>query len=470
VGHSKGLANIELPLRLAGRLRLIASVIALFLSSMTSSSAAGPIPLDTSDSPSAHEVDHNVADRDHVYQAEDHDHPVWDRSGHQLLAFDPATTRVADTYGGKPSLYLTFDDGSSELTPPLLDVLDSYPDVRVTFFTNCKEAVSGTLQRIVDAGHAIGNHSCNHLYLTGLTSSEVASQLRMQEDFVNARLVSDLDIACYRPPFGATNTWLRSVTSRLGYREWTWSVDPQDWRYPGVDAIVRSLEGMGDGDVIVLHDSRGKSQTVEAVREFLAKHAHAYTFRTIPDCALGKPRVPGPFDDVAGDSAYASAIQWFKEMGYTHGCNAAGTRFCPNDQVTRGQMSAFMSRILSLPASERDVFVDDDGSMFESDIDRVGSAGIAKGCNPPHHDRFCPDGPVTRGQMAAFLVRAFGYDAGGGSNLFADDDGSLFEDDIDKLGTAGVTRGCNPPVNDRFCPDGLVTRAQMAVFLHRALQ
>ncbi|MGB9359451.1 MAG: thiol-activated cytolysin family protein, partial [Acidimicrobiia bacterium] len=53
--------------------------------------------------------------------------------------------------------------------------------------------------------------------------------------------------------------------------------------------------------------------------------------------------------------------------------------------------------------------------------------------------------------------------------LFTDDDGSGFEGDIDRLGTAGVTRGCNPPDNDRFCPRSPVTRGAMAAFLHRAL-
>lgn len=53
-------------------------------------------------------------------------------------------------------------------------------------------------------------------------------------------------------------------------------------------------------------------------------------------------------------------------------------------------------------------------------------------------------------------------------NLFIDDNGNTLEDDIDKPGTAGVTRGCNPPVKDRFCPGDFVTREQMAAFLRRA--
>ena len=75
--------------------------------------------------------------------------------------------------------------------------------------------------------------------------------------------------------------------------------------------------------------------------------------------------------------------------------------------------------------------------------------------------------------MAALLVRALDYTDDGGGDLFVDDDDddddSIFEGDIDRLGTAGVTRGCNPPANDRYCPDHVVTREQMAAFLHRAL-
>src|SRR5690606_9784835 len=96
-------------------------------------------------------------------------------------------------------------------------------------------------------------------------------------------------------------------------------------------------------------------------------------------------------------------------------------------------------------------------------------AGITRGCNPPANDRFCPDDHVTRGQMAAFLVRALGYTDDGGGDHFDDDDTSVFESDIDRLRTAGVTFGCNPPDNTRFCPDDHVTRGQMASFLTRAL-
>ena len=113
-------------------------------------------------------------------------------------------------------------------------------------------------------------------------------------------------------------------------------------------------------------------------------------------------------------------------------------------------------------------FCDDDWSIFESDIQKIAEAGITQGCNPPTNDRFCPDDYVTRGALAAFLVRALGLSDSGNVD-FIDDNNSIFESDIEKLATAGITQGCNPPTNNRFCPKDRVTRGVMAAFLARAL-
>lgn len=112
-------------------------------------------------------------------------------------------------------------------------------------------------------------------------------------------------------------------------------------------------------------------------------------------------------------------------------------------------------------------FIDDDGNVHEGYIEAIAAEGITRGCNPPDNDRYCPADPVTRGEMAAFLTRALSL-AGSGTDRFVDDEDSIFEDDINALAEAGITRGCNPPDNDRFCADDPVTRAQMAAFLHRA--
>jgi hypothetical protein len=184
----------------------------------------------------------------------------------------------------------------------------------------------------------------------------------------------------------------------------------------------------------------------------------------------GAPCAPtsGRFID-DDDSIFEADIEKLAAAGITAGCNPpTNDRYCPDDSVNRGQMAAFLVRALGLTARAGIDFVDDDGTVFEGDIERLATAGITRGCNPPVSDRYCPANPVTRGQMAAFLVRALDLPAGT-PDVFVDDDDSVFEADIETLAEADVTRGCNPPVNDRFCPDSAVTRGQMAAFLVRAL-
>jgi dipeptidyl aminopeptidase/acylaminoacyl peptidase len=177
------------------------------------------------------------------------------------------------------------------------------------------------------------------------------------------------------------------------------------------------------------------------------------------------------FDDVPLGHTFFDHVLWLAVQGITYGCNPPDdTLFCPDDHVTRGQMAAFLVRARGyLDGGEADLFVDDNGSVFEVSIDKLGTAGVTLGCNPPVNDRFCPDSYVTRGQMAAFLVRAFDLQDLGMHDLFIDDNGSMFEASIDKLGATGVSKGCNPPVNDHFCPDDYVTRGQMAAFIGRAV-
>jgi hypothetical protein len=68
-------------------------------------------------------------------------------------------------------------------------------------------------------------------------------------------------------------------------------------------------------------------------------------------------------------------------------------------------MASFLVRALDLPAAEDpDHFTDDNASSHESDIDSLAESGITSGCAP---ERYCPTQGVTRGQMAAFLHRAF---------------------------------------------------------------
>ena len=172
----------------------------------------------------------------------------------------------------------------------------------------------------------------------------------------------------------------------------------------------------------------------------------------------------GPFVDVPATHLFAAEIAWLADEGVTAGCNPPfGDRFCPDDSVTRAQMASFLVRALDLPASGVDQFGDDDGSTHEANINALAASGITLGCDDA---LFCPNDAVSRAQMASFIVRALALTDGGGDDLFTDDDGSTHEVNIDRLATAGITLGCD---TGRFCPDDPVVRSHMAAFLYRAL-
>lgn len=175
----------------------------------------------------------------------------------------------------------------------------------------------------------------------------------------------------------------------------------------------------------------------------------------------------GTFTDDDGN-IHEGNIEAIAAEGITKGCNPPfGDRYCPSDVVDRGAMAAFIRRALSLPASSKDFFEDDDGNLFEGDINAIAEAGITKGCNPPANNHYCPHDSVKRDAMAAFLRRALELPASN-TNHFVDDEGSIFEDDINAIADEGITLGCNPPTNDLYCPGNTVTRDTMASFLARA--
>jgi hypothetical protein len=182
----------------------------------------------------------------------------------------------------------------------------------------------------------------------------------------------------------------------------------------------------------------------------------------------------GPFADVPADHPFVNAISWMVDNGYTNGCR--DYFYCPRQPTTRGEIAVFMKRSLAShlgtgpPAS----FTDTDGHVFESAISWMAGLGITQGCNPPDNDRFCPERRVTRGEMSALFKRALEHlivvdPASVDPGRFTDTQSSVFVNSTAWLAASGITVGCNPPDNTRFCPDAPVTRGELAVFLKRIL-
>ena len=189
-----------------------------------------------------------------------------------------------------------------------------------------------------------------------------------------------------------------------------------------------------------------------------------YNGVAIPSVSVTEVERNIAFVDVA-DSVFNGDIHKIARAGITRGC--AIDRFCPNLPVTRGEMAAFLVRGFGLlrPASGLPWGFDDiEDSVFRDEIRVVAALNITRGCGDGRD--FCPDQPVTRGQMAAFLSRALGLPRPPAGTGFDDTSDHAFRYEIAAVRLKGITKGC---AVDRFCPDQPVTRGEMAAFLVRAL-
>lgn len=167
-------------------------------------------------------------------------------------------------------------------------------------------------------------------------------------------------------------------------------------------------------------------------------------------------------------SVHETNIELIAALGVTKGCNPPDNdEFCPEREITRGEMAAFIRRLFELPGIGTDYFTDDDDTTFEHDINALMASGIGFGCTD---DAYCANAALSRGEMAELLMRAFGIDpAEDGADAFSDIGGSPYEAAIEAIGTSGVSKGCDPPDNTMFCPERTLTRAEMATFFARAL-
>ncbi|MEU3255077.1 polysaccharide deacetylase family protein [Streptomyces sp. NPDC006997] len=148
---------------------------------------------------------------------------------------------------------LTFDDGPSGNTSALLNALRQN-GLRATMFNQGNNAAANPalVRAQVDAGMWVGNHSYTHPHMTQLSQSQMDSEIsRTQQAIANGGGGTP---KLFRPPYGETNSTLRSVESKYGLTEVLWDVDSQDWNNASTDAIVQAASRLTNGQVILMHD------------------------------------------------------------------------------------------------------------------------------------------------------------------------------------------------------------------------
>jgi len=177
------------------------------------------------------------------------------------------------------------------------------------------------------------------------------------------------------------------------------------------------------------------------------------------------------FADVACSSSQLPYIEALVREGISSGCSPGPPAlYCPDASITRGQMAVFLCRAAGLAPYAKPVptFADvPAGHSQYGYIEAVYQAGITSGCATSPL-RYCPDQPVTRGQMAVFLCRAASLAPYAKPvPTFADVPTTSSQYPyVERMYANGITGGCaTAPL--RYCPASPVTRGQMAVFICR---
>ncbi len=171
-----------------------------------------------------------------------------------LVSNEYATVTAVAT--PQPVVAMTFDDGPHpSLTPRLLDILAAR-NIKATFYLIGSRVAQWPqiTRRIAAEGHEIGNHTWSHPYLNRRSTQNVIREIdRTTEVIFDA---TGRPPVTFRPPYGAfTRSQRLMLHEHRRLPTILWSVDPQDWRRPGANAVAsRILRGSRPGAIILSHD------------------------------------------------------------------------------------------------------------------------------------------------------------------------------------------------------------------------
>jgi len=177
------------------------------------------------------------------------------------------------------------------------------------------------------------------------------------------------------------------------------------------------------------------------------------------------------FDDVPKTMSIWTAVEWVAAEGITGGCSTTPPLYCPNSPVTRGQMAVFLCRAMGLAPYNKETPTFGDvpkTNPIYGYVERLVQAGITGGCSA-NPPLYCPNASITRGQMAVFLCRAAGIVP---YNKDVPTFGDVPKTNPQYTYIEGLVRagitGGCSASPPLYCPTATVTRGQMAVFLWRA--
>ncbi|RSK25588.1 polysaccharide deacetylase family sporulation protein PdaB [Bacillus sp. HMF5848] len=161
---------------------------------------------------------------------------------------------------------LTFDiSWGDEKAIPILEALKAEGITNATFFLSAvwAERHPDIVERIIEDGHEIGSMGYVWKNYTKMENVKVKRDILKAQDVF--RQLKANDNYLLRPPSGQFNEDVLKIAQQYNYSVIHWSIDSQDWDNPGVEDIVKNVEEMINGDIILLHASDSATQTAAAI-------------------------------------------------------------------------------------------------------------------------------------------------------------------------------------------------------------
>ncbi|MCL2595603.1 MAG: polysaccharide deacetylase family protein [Promicromonosporaceae bacterium] len=166
----------------------------------------------------------------------------------------PTHPALPGRYDSRTSVWLTFDDGPGAYTEQILDILAEH-QVEATFYVTGENArrYPETIQRILDDGHQLGNHSLTHPFLPRLSRERIYRELQETQDIIYE--ITGYRPTSFRPPYGAVNATVCEVVAEMDMTLSLWTVDPEDWRRNHSASYIRThvVNLSRPGSTVLLH-------------------------------------------------------------------------------------------------------------------------------------------------------------------------------------------------------------------------
>lgn len=185
----------------------------------------------------------------------------------------------------KKLVALTFDDGpDTESTPKIIAILNHY-HLKGTFFLIGQKArlYPDVVKQIVTNGHAVGNHTWDHLPLTSLDPDTIKAEVVQTDDFIAS--ITGWHTRLVRPPYGAANPGVVALINQMGYSVVDWSVDTRDWAGTPPDRIMQFVKNqVGPGGIILFHSLPRRQNTLTVLPEVIEYlQQQGYSCVTVPE-------------------------------------------------------------------------------------------------------------------------------------------------------------------------------------------